>query len=467
MPSASKPWWQQATALVSLGAGGADHRVLLRPAAGGRPDVADEHAGAPAWPWSTRPSQQHAGRRDAAVGHRQRRQATTCRMAESKTASRDAGDHLAARQRRRRRPWRILRGFCQPDAGAGRPRRSASRAGSPAAPPTHGRCTTGPMSASTPIRRRRASPRSSRTRRHIDRWHALGDGYQPLPGDWVVFDGHVEVVTKYADGLLSHDRRRLRCPDFSVNAHEYPRSARRAGRPSASSTTVRCPPSRAQGCCRAAPPHQRASRPRSKVESGSPAAGGQRCQRSGSDRPAGRRGVTMAEPSPAGATADATVIPGLPMMAHRAVRPPESTRGAAYQRGTPVASSRRRCMTSAASRRSSTRSRRGDRRRSAQYGVPASVTIAQAIDESGWGQSTLATRTTTCSASRARARLARDRAAEPGVPERPAGDEHQLIPRLQQRLRRASTITASSSPPAATTARPWPTGGTRTPSRSR
>ena len=34
------------------------------------------------------------------------------------------------------------------------------------------------------------------------RWHPLGDGYQPLPGDWVMFDGHVEVVTKYAGGVL-------------------------------------------------------------------------------------------------------------------------------------------------------------------------------------------------------------------------------------------------------------------------
>ena len=34
------------------------------------------------------------------------------------------------------------------------------------------------------------------------RWHPLGDGYQPRPGDWVLFDGHVEVVTKEAGGVL-------------------------------------------------------------------------------------------------------------------------------------------------------------------------------------------------------------------------------------------------------------------------
>ena len=41
------------------------------------------------------------------------------------------------------------------------------------------------------------------------RWHALGDGYQPQPGDWVVFDGHVEVVTKYAGRGAAHHRRRF------------------------------------------------------------------------------------------------------------------------------------------------------------------------------------------------------------------------------------------------------------------
>ncbi|HXT93008.1 MAG TPA: hypothetical protein VN714_27560, partial [Trebonia sp.] len=34
------------------------------------------------------------------------------------------------------------------------------------------------------------------------RWHALGDNYQPRPGDWAIYDGHVEVVTSYANGVL-------------------------------------------------------------------------------------------------------------------------------------------------------------------------------------------------------------------------------------------------------------------------
>jgi flagellum-specific peptidoglycan hydrolase FlgJ len=53
------------------------------------------------------------------------------------------------------------------------------------------------------------------------RWHPLGDGYQPQPGDWVLFDNHVEVVTKYADGTLSTIGGDS-LPNFSVNAHEYP-----------------------------------------------------------------------------------------------------------------------------------------------------------------------------------------------------------------------------------------------------
>jgi len=52
------------------------------------------------------------------------------------------------------------------------------------------------------------------------RWHPLGDGYQPLPGDWVLFDGHVEVVTSYSGGVLSTVGGDS-LPNFSVNAHEY------------------------------------------------------------------------------------------------------------------------------------------------------------------------------------------------------------------------------------------------------
>ena len=60
------------------------------------------------------------------------------------------------------------------------------------------------------------------------RWHPLGDGYQPQPGDWVLFDNHVEVVTKYADGTL-YTIGGDSLPNFSVNAHVYPASLSRDG----------------------------------------------------------------------------------------------------------------------------------------------------------------------------------------------------------------------------------------------
>jgi flagellum-specific peptidoglycan hydrolase FlgJ len=53
------------------------------------------------------------------------------------------------------------------------------------------------------------------------RWYPLGDGYRPQPGDWVLFDQHVEVVTKYADGVLDTIGGDS-LPNFSVNAHQYP-----------------------------------------------------------------------------------------------------------------------------------------------------------------------------------------------------------------------------------------------------
>jgi flagellum-specific peptidoglycan hydrolase FlgJ len=52
------------------------------------------------------------------------------------------------------------------------------------------------------------------------RWHPLGDGYQPQPGDWVLFNGHVEVVTGDAHGVL-HTIGGDSLPNFSVNAHQY------------------------------------------------------------------------------------------------------------------------------------------------------------------------------------------------------------------------------------------------------
>lgn len=50
------------------------------------------------------------------------------------------------------------------------------------------------------------------------RWHPLGDGYLPRPGDWAVYDGHVEVVTSYSGGVLDTIGADS-LPGLTVNAH--------------------------------------------------------------------------------------------------------------------------------------------------------------------------------------------------------------------------------------------------------
>ncbi|MGH3249823.1 MAG: hypothetical protein ACRDOI_26985, partial [Trebonia sp.] len=50
------------------------------------------------------------------------------------------------------------------------------------------------------------------------RWHPLGGGYRPQPGDWAMYEGHVEVVTGYAGGVLDTIGADS-LPGLTVNAH--------------------------------------------------------------------------------------------------------------------------------------------------------------------------------------------------------------------------------------------------------
>jgi flagellum-specific peptidoglycan hydrolase FlgJ len=50
------------------------------------------------------------------------------------------------------------------------------------------------------------------------RWRPLGDGYVPQPGDWVAYDGHVAVVVTYSGGILDTIAADS-LPDLTVNAH--------------------------------------------------------------------------------------------------------------------------------------------------------------------------------------------------------------------------------------------------------
>ncbi|HEY0937587.1 MAG TPA: hypothetical protein VGD91_28085, partial [Trebonia sp.] len=50
------------------------------------------------------------------------------------------------------------------------------------------------------------------------RWHPLADGYTAQPGDWAVYDGHVAVVTSYSGGVLDTIAADS-LPGLTVNAH--------------------------------------------------------------------------------------------------------------------------------------------------------------------------------------------------------------------------------------------------------
>ena len=72
------------------------------------------------------------------------------------------------------------------------------RAGGPAELADRGRLVS---VAAAPVGRRPRPAQPGLAGRGVDaphaqahhRWHPLGDGYRPRPGDWVLFDGHVEV----------------------------------------------------------------------------------------------------------------------------------------------------------------------------------------------------------------------------------------------------------------------------------
>src|SRR5689334_13437398 len=188
------------------------------------------------------------------------------------------------------------------------------------------------------------------------RWHPLGDGYRPQPGDWVVFDGHVEVVIRATDTSLSTIGADS-LPGLTVNAHRFPapfgpqgvlgfvdngdlvRTASHDG-PAGDNAQAGVSAARVPGVTAAAAG--------TALADGWAAIPGADVQRGGS------------------AEADASAY-------RRHVPPPATVPGTAAQQAfnSLVAP--------------------GAIAAQHRYGVPAAVTIAQAIDESGWGQSELAT----------------------------------------------------------------------------
>jgi flagellum-specific peptidoglycan hydrolase FlgJ len=263
-----------------------------------------------------------------------------------------------------------------------------------------------------------------------------------------VFDGHVEVVTQYSGGTL-HTIGADSVPDFSVNAHEYPRplggqgilgfvnnglsaavaeQARSSGGPAANGQhangqqangqTVQAataipgtqsPDDPGQKLARApgvaAIPGTSASAPgrgtlKEQVRHQAPQrpdgmAQGQRAAAPPrSDTPVAAGGLWVEVPGqaalPEAPAADTAVIPGLPIMAQRlsgGAAAPSASPARSHDASTPVT------PPSSANPQQAFIAKLAGGAVMAQrkYGVPASVTIAQAIVESGWGESQLAT----------------------------------------------------------------------------
>jgi lysozyme len=288
------------------------------------------------------------------------------------------------------------------------------------------------------------------------RWHPLGDGYQPQPGDWAVYDGHAEVVTSYSGGVLDTIGADS-LPNLTVNAHSS--SAPLADQGVAgfvdNGSLTRAPgtlgspapdagPARAKEAApaRSAPqPAKKAGAagtvsPKSAAASaavpGLPGAGalagtggipgtsattGHTTTLTEAGRAASIPGLPSAS-APAGTTdaQGAATIPGASPAASAPVKPPAhpsasrstgSTGSAhAHPAAAPAASSAPSAKPAPSSSASAGQpyGTPGTRNQQAfislvapgavaaqqRYGVPAAVTIAQAIEESAWGQSGLA-----------------------------------------------------------------------------
>jgi flagellum-specific peptidoglycan hydrolase FlgJ len=215
------------------------------------------------------------------------------------------------------------------------------------------------------------------------RWHPLGDGYVPQPGDWVLFEGHVEVVTKYSGGVL-YTIGGDSMPNLSVNAHQYdtPLAAQGVtgfvdnGELASAHSQAPTVAARAAAPERAGAERGQAEIPGLVVPAGGVAAGG----------------LAQAPGSQSGQGA----IPQTVLLGTAAIPGAQANTGGAG--GSPSNRYSRSQVTPSAQQDPGTAAQQAFIQQVAPgaiaaqraYGVPAAVTIAQAIDESGWGQSQLA-----------------------------------------------------------------------------
>ena len=216
-----KPWWQQATALVSLGTGGAITGFAF---AHGTPEHLASPSSVPvtltALDQAAQPAAADAATEESVVRSAIVKVASYyAKLAQSKSPaemealiwqqdSRDGGDH-----------GQSCAAFASMTLQLGAQlagKQSWVTGGSTYPWPLHDwvDARVDPNSDSLDITSIVQDAQSHQ------RWHAVGDGYQPEPGDWVLFTGHVEVVTGYSGGVLSTIGGDS-LPNFSVNAHEY------------------------------------------------------------------------------------------------------------------------------------------------------------------------------------------------------------------------------------------------------
>ena len=260
------------------------------------------------------------------------------------------------------------------------------------------------------------------------RWHPLGDGYRPQPGDWVLFDGHVEVVTRFSGAAL-YTVGGDSLPDLTVNAHRFPAPFGAVGVLGfVNNGDLGRPADRSAGA-------------------GSQTGAGSQGRLAGW-RERGDPGTARGHAARRGRrAADAAAGPHDPAYRRHDQQPADVPGTAAQQAFISLVAP-------------------GAIAAQQRYGIPAAVTIAQAIDESGWGRSVLATAdhnlfgikgagppAVTC----CRRGSTRTACGSPAPPR--SG--------CTTTSRRASRITAGCWPRTRPTGPPWPAAGGRTRSRRR
>jgi Mannosyl-glycoprotein endo-beta-N-acetylglucosaminidase len=194
------------------------------------------------------------------------------------------------------------------------------------------------------------------------RWHPLGDGYQPQSGDWVLFDGHVEVVTGYTGAAL-YTIGGDSLPNLTVNAHKFPAPLTGQG---------------VLGFVNNGELVSTAGHDGQSAASGPQAAGDAARVPGVASLGRGRQAPTAA---------GSAAIPGAQVLADTTGGGPGGQHAPAYGRHDPPPTG---MPGTAAQQAFISMVAPGAIAAQQRYGIPASVTIAQAIDESGWGQSGLA-----------------------------------------------------------------------------